>query len=192
MNVTTVGIDLAKNVFQAHGVDARGKVVLRRQLRREQVAAFFGNLPPCLIGMAACASAHHWGRTLERFGHTVRLMAPQFVRAYLKMSKNDAADAEAICEAVSRPSMRFVPIKSIEQQAVLSVHRVRQGFVKARTAQANHGRLGSDWLEHYRNSYWECAWTHRQRKSGRQSAMVLVPRGALFGFGSRPGALAHR
>jgi transposase len=144
MNVTTVGIDLAKNVFQVHGVDARGKAVLRRQLRREQMAAFFANLPPCLIGMEACASAHHWGRTLERFGHTVRLMSPQFVKPYVKTNKNDAADAEAICEAVSRPSMRFVPIKSIEQQAVLSVHRVRQGFVKARTAQANQirGLLG--------------------------------------------------
>ena len=144
MNVTTVGIDLAKNVFQVHGVDARGKAVLRRQLRREQMAAFFANLPPCLIGMEACASAHHWGRTLERFGHTVRLMSPQFVKPYVKTNKNDAADAEAICEAVSRPSMRFVPIKNIEQQAVLSVHRVRQGFVKARTAQANQirGLLG--------------------------------------------------
>jgi len=144
MNITTVGIDLAKNVFQVHGVDARAKVVLRRQLRREQVALYFVNLPPCLIGMEACASAHHWGRTLERFGHTVRLMAPQFVKPYVKTNKNDAADAEAICEAVSRPNMRFVPIKSIEQQAILSVHRVRQGFVKARTAQANQirGLLG--------------------------------------------------
>jgi len=127
-----------------HGVDARGKVVLRRQLRREQVARFFVKLPPCLIGMEACASSHHWGRTLERFGHAVRLMAPQFVKPYVKTNKNDAADAEAICEAVSRQNMRFVPIKSIEQQAILSVHRVRQGFVKARTAQANQirGLLG--------------------------------------------------
>src|SRR6202165_4321718 len=144
MNITTVGIDLAKNVFQVHAVDAQGKVVLRKQLRRGQVAQFFVNLPPCLIGMEACASSHHWGRTLERFGHTVRLMAPQFVRPYVKTNKNDAADAEAICEAVGRPNMRFVPIKSIEQQAILSVHRVRQGFVKARTAQANQirGLLG--------------------------------------------------
>jgi transposase len=144
MNITTVGIDLAKNVFQVHGVDARGKVVLRKQLRRAQVAVFFGNLPPCLIGMEACASAHHWGRTLERFGHAVRLMASQFVKPYVKTNKNDAADAEAICEAVGRQNMRFVPIKSVEQQAILSVHRVRQGFVKARTAQANQirGLLG--------------------------------------------------
>jgi transposase len=144
MNITAVGIDLAKNVFQVHAVDARGKVVLRKQLRRAQVAGFFSNMPPCLIGMEACASAHHWGRTFERFGHTVRLMASQFVKPYVKTNKNDVADAEAICEAVGRRSMRFVPIKSVEQQAILSVHRVRQGFVKARTAQANQirGLLG--------------------------------------------------
>jgi transposase len=144
MNITTVGIDLAKNVLQVHGVDARGKVVLRRQLRREQVARFFVNLPPCLVGMESCASAHHWGRTLEGFGHTVRLMAPQFVKPCVKANKNDVADAEAIREAVSRPNMRFVPPKNIEQQGILSVHRVRQGFVKARTAQANQirGLLG--------------------------------------------------
>jgi transposase len=144
MKITTVGIDLAKNLFQVHGIDERGKAVLRKQVRRSQVAVFFGNLPPCLIGMEACASAHYWARTLQRFGHTVRLMAPQFVKPYVKTNKNDVADAEAICEAVSRPNMRFVPIKSIEQQAILSVHRVRQGFVKARTAQANQirGLLG--------------------------------------------------
>src|SRR5450631_2870406 len=144
MKITTVGIDLAKNVFQMHGVDERGRAVLRKQLRREQVSRFFANLPPCLIGMEACASAHHWARTLQGFGHTVRLMAPQFVKPYVKTNKNDAADAEAICEAVGRPNMRFVPIKSIEQQAILSVHRVRQGFVKARTAQGNQirGLLG--------------------------------------------------
>jgi len=113
-------------------------------LKRDQVAPFFANLPPCLIGIEACASAHHWARKLQSFGHTVRLMAPQFVKPYVKSNKNDAADAEAICEAVSRPSMRFVPVKNIEQQSVLSLHRVRQGFVKARTAQANQirGLLG--------------------------------------------------
>jgi transposase len=144
MQITTVGIDLAKNVFQVHGVNEHGKAVLRKQLRRDQVAPFFANLPPCLVGMEACASAHHWARKLASFGHTVRLMAPQFVKPYVKSNKNDAADAEAICEAVSRPSMRFVPIKNVEQQAVLALHRVRQGFVKARTAQANQirGLLG--------------------------------------------------
>ena len=116
------------------------KSVLRKQLRRDQMTAFFANLPPCLIGMEACGSAHHWARKLQRFGHTVRLMAPQFVKPYVKTNKNDVADAEAICEAVARPNMRFVPIKSVEQQAVLALHRVRQGFVKARTAQANQIR----------------------------------------------------
>ena len=144
MNITTIGIDLAKNVFQVHGVDARGKAVLKRQLRRDQMASFFANLPACVIGMEACASAHHWARKLQGLGHTVRLMAPQFVKPYVKSNKNDIADAEAICEAVARPNMRFVPVKSLEQQAVLSLHRVRQGFVKARTAQANQirGLLG--------------------------------------------------
>ena len=140
MKITSVGIDLAKNVFQVHAVDERGKIVLRRQLRRDQMAAFFANLPPCLIGMEACGSAHYWARTLKSFGHTARLMSPQFVKPYVKSNKNDVADAEAICEAVARPNMRFVPVKSVEQQAVLSLHRVRQGFVKARTAQANQIR----------------------------------------------------
>jgi transposase len=118
--------------------------VLRKQLKRDQVAPFFANLPPCLIGIESSASAHHWAGKLQALGHTVRLMAPQFVKPYVKSNKNDVADAEAICEAVSRPSMRFVPVKNIEQQSVLSLHRVRQGFVKARTAQANQirGLLG--------------------------------------------------
>jgi transposase len=140
MKVTTVGIDLAKNVIVVHGVDERAKTVLKKQLKRDQVASFFANLPPCLIGMEACGSAHHWARKLQSFGHTVKLMAPQFVKPYVKTNKNDAADAEAICEAVSRPNMRFVPIKNGEQQAVLALHRARQGFVKARTAQANQIR----------------------------------------------------
>jgi transposase len=144
MKMTTVGLDLAKNVFQVHGVNEHGKPALKKQLKRGQVADFFANLPVCLIGMEACGSAHHWARKLQSFGHTVRLMAPQFVKPYVKSNKNDAADAEAICEAVARPNMRFVPIKSIEQQSVLALHRVRQSFVKARTAQANQirGLLG--------------------------------------------------
>ena len=144
MKITTVGIDLAKNVFQVHGVNEHGKTVLKKQLKRDQVAEFFATLPPCLIGMEACGSAHHWARKLSAFGHDVKLMAPQFVKPYVKTNKNDAADAEAICEAVARPNMRFVPIKNSEQQAVLALHRVRQSFVKARTAQANQirGLLG--------------------------------------------------
>lgn len=144
MKLTTVGIDLAKNVFQVHGVDERGQPVLKKQLKRDQVAPFFAVLEPCLIGMEACGGSHHWARKLQAFGHTVKLMAPQFVKPYVKTNKNDVTDAEAICEAVARPNMRFVPIKTTEQQGVLAMHRARQGFVKARTAQANsiRGLLG--------------------------------------------------
>jgi len=140
MKITTIGIDLAKNIFQVHGVDEHGKAVLRKQLKRKDVVKFFANLEPCLIGMEACGSAHYWARKLSEFGHTVRLIAPQFVKPYVKTNKNDRNDAEAICEAVGRPNMCFVPVKTAEQQAVLSVHRARQGFVKARTAQANQIR----------------------------------------------------
>ncbi len=140
MKITTIGIDLAKTVFQIHGVDERGKVAVRKQLKRAEMSTYFANLEPCLIGMEACGSAHHWARKLESYGHTVKLMAPQFVKPYVKTNKNDMADAEAICEAVGRPNMRFVAMKTVEQQAILSVHRARQGFVKARTAQANQIR----------------------------------------------------
>jgi len=140
MKITTIGIDLAKLVFQIHGVDERGKVAIRKQLKRAEMSVYFANLEPCLIGMEACGSAHHWARKLEGYGHTVKLMAPQFVKPYVKTNKNDMADAEAICEAVSRPNMRFVAMKTVEQQAILSVHRARQGFVKARTAQGNQIR----------------------------------------------------
>ena len=140
MKITTFGIDLAKNVFQVHGVNEQGKALVRKALRRDQVLEFFIKLGPCLIGMEACASAHYWARKLQAQGHTVKLMAPQYVKPYVKTNKNDAADAEAICEAVGRPNMRFVPIKNVEQQSVLSLHRARQGFVKSRTAQANQIR----------------------------------------------------
>lgn len=140
MKVTTIGLDVAKTVFQVHAVDEHGKTVLNKQLRRDKVMEFFANLPPCLVGMEACSSAHHWARQLQGLGHTVRLISPQFVKPYVKTNKNDAADAQAICEAVARPSMRFVPIKNLEQQAILALHRARQGFVEARTAQANQIR----------------------------------------------------
>lgn len=140
MKTTTMGIDLAKSVFQLHGVDARGQAVVRRSLKRAQMRTYFARLEPCLIGMEACGSAHYWARELTALGHTVRLMAPQFVKPYVKSQKNDAADAEAICEAVARPSMRFVAVKTVDQQAVLALHRARAGFVKARTAQANQMR----------------------------------------------------
>ena len=140
MNVKTIGIDLAKAIFQIHGVNEHGKCLFNKQLKRAQMISFFANLPPCLVGMEACSSAHYWARKLQGLGHTVKLMAPQFVKPYVKTNKNDAADAEAVCEAVSRPNMRFVPMKSSEQLAVLALHRARQGFVKARTAQANQLR----------------------------------------------------
>ena len=140
MNITTIGIDLAKSVFQIHGVDERGRTVLRKSVKRAELTKVFANLPACLIGLEACGSAHYWARRLMELGHTVKLMAPQFVKPYVKTNKNDARDAEAICEAVSRPNMRFVPVKNVEQQAVLAVHRARQGFVVARTAQANQIR----------------------------------------------------
>ena len=140
MSISTVGLDLAKNVFQVHAVDRLGRPVLRKFLRRVEMTSFFTRLSPCLIGMEACAGAHFWARKLTELGHTVRLMAPQFVKPYVKGNKNDARDAEAICEAVSRPTMRYVPVKSKEQQAALAVHRVRQGSVTARTAQVNQIR----------------------------------------------------
>jgi len=138
--ITTVGIDLAKNVFSLHGVDATGKTVLRRTVRRDRLVETVAGLSPCLIGMEACSGAHEWGRRFQQHGHTVRLMAPKFVAPYRKSDKNDGNDAEAVCEAVSRPSMRFVPVKSTEQQAVLAMHRVRQGFVVERTAVINRLR----------------------------------------------------
>jgi transposase len=135
--VTTIGIDLAKNVFQIHAVDASGKTVIRRQLRRRQVLPFFGKQPSCLIGMEACATAHHWAREITALGHEVRLMPPRYVKPYVKRNKNDAADAEAICEAVTRPTMRFVAIKTEEQQSVLMLHRTRELLVRQRTMLVN-------------------------------------------------------
>lgn len=140
MKIATIGLDVAKNVFQVHGADAEGRAVLRKRLRRNQVAEFFANLPPCLVGLEACCGSHYWSRVLSRSGHTVRLIAPQFVKPYVKSNKNDANDAEAICEAVSRPQMRFVPAKSVEQQDVQAVHRVRSRLVSSRTQLASQMR----------------------------------------------------
>ncbi len=133
----TIGIDLAKNVFQVHGVDAEGGVVFRRQLRRSQVLSFFGKQAPCLVGMEACATSHHWAREIAVLGHEVRLMPPRYVKPYVKRNKNDMADAEAICEAVTRPTMRFVAVKSPEQQSVLMLHRTRELMVRQRTMLVN-------------------------------------------------------
>ncbi len=140
MDITTLGIDLAKNVFQLHGVDTAGKVALRKRITRTKLKEFMVNMPPCLIGMEACGSSHYWARKFQSMGHTVKLMAPQFVKPYIKSNKNDANDAAGICEAVSRPSMRFIQIKNVAQQDLQSLHRVRSQVVKQRTAKANQIR----------------------------------------------------
>ena len=137
MNTTTIGLDLAKNVFQVHGIDAAGQITVRRKLRRSEMIRFFEALTPCLVGMEACATAHYWARELSSLGHEVRLMAPSYVKAYVRRQKNDSADAEAICEAVTRPSMRFVPVKSAERQSVLVLHRTRELLVRQRTMLIN-------------------------------------------------------
>jgi transposase len=135
--ITTIGLDIAKSVFQVHGVDTEDKVIIRRQLKRRYVLAFFAKLPPCLVGIEACASSHHWSRELKALGHTVRLMPPAYVKPYVKRQKNDAADAEAICEAVTRANMRFVAAKSPEQQSCLMLHRTRHLFIRQQTAVIN-------------------------------------------------------
>src|SRR5215469_5634723 len=135
--VSTVGLDIAKSVFQVHGVDGAGAVVIRKRVGRAKMLEFFSTLPPCLIGIEACPTAHHWSRKLQALGHTTKLMPPSYVKAYVKRSKNDANDAAAICEAVTRPSMRFVPTKSEQQQSGLMLHRSRQLLVRQRTMLSN-------------------------------------------------------
>ena len=135
--VTTIGLDIAKSVFQVHGIDAKGNVVIRRQIKRRQVLAFFQKLPRCLIGIEACATAHHWSRELQAIGHSVRLMPPAYVKPYVKRHKNDATDAEAICEAVGRPNMRFVATKTPGQQSCLTLHRTRHLFIRQQTSVIN-------------------------------------------------------
>jgi transposase len=137
MQITTIGLDLAKSVFQVHGVDAEGKVAVRRKLRRAQIRQFFAGLAPCLIGMEACGTAHFWARELMAMGHQVKIMPPSYVKAYVRRGKNDAADAAAICEAVMRPHMRFVPVKTEEQQAALMLHKARELLVRQQTMLIN-------------------------------------------------------
>src|ERR671938_1230465 len=144
MQITTVGLDLAKHIFQVHAIDAAGQVVARKRLRRPEVLSFFAGLRPCLVGMEACATAHHWARELTKLGHTVRLMPPAYVKPYVKRGKTDAADAEAIAEAVTRPTMRFVPVKTADQQSALMLHKTRDLLVCQRTALINalRGHMG--------------------------------------------------
>jgi transposase len=166
--VTTIGLDIAKSVFQVHGIDAEGQVIIRRQLRRRYVLAFFEKLAPCLVGIEACATSHHWSRQLQALGHTVRLMPPAYVKPYVKRHKNDAADAEAICEAVTRANMRFVATKTAEQQGCLMLHRTRHLFIRQQTAVINAIRshlaefgivaaVGRNGVEHLLNIVADCS-----------------------------------
>ena len=156
--ITTVGLDIAKSVFQVHGVDAHGIVVVRRQLKRRYVLAFFKKLPLCLVGIEACVTSHHWSRELQALGHTVRLIPPAYVKPYVKRQKNDAADAEAICEAVQRPSMRFVPTKTPKQQSCLMLHRTRHPLHSAADSDHQHHPRASGRTRH------RCSgWTQRRR-----------------------------
>jgi transposase len=159
MQVSTIGLDIAKNVFQVHGIDGEGRAVLCRKVRRDRLVKLFESIEPCLIGMEACATAHHWARQLTALGHQIKLMPPAYVKAYVKRNKNDAADAEAICEAVRRPTMRFVPVKSADAQSVLMLHRARHLLVRQRTAQvsamrahlAEYGVIAPQGIAHVRD-----------------------------------------
>ena len=168
MQITTIGLDIAKNVFQIHGIDAAEKVVVRKQLRRGQVMKFFAALSPCLVGMEACATAHYWARELSKLGHEVRLMPARDVKAYVKRNKNDAADAEAICEAVRRPTMRFVGVKSAEQQGRLMQHRTRDLLLRQRTQLINalRGHMG------------ELGMVAAQGREGLKTLLAIIAKGA--------------
>src|SRR2546430_12472530 len=181
--ITTVGVDLAKSVFTVHGVDAMGRVVLRKTVRREQLMELIAGLPPCLIGVEACGGAHEWGRKFQLYGHRVGIMMARFVAPYRKSSKNDGNDAEAICEAVARPNMRFVPVKSAEQQAILSLHRVRQGFIEQRTATINRIR---GLLAEFGVGLPQPAEQARRAGGGPGRGVAGLPRGGLCGLRAPP------
>ena len=176
MQITTIGLDLAKSIFQVHAVDAEGHVVVRKALRRAQVLPFFAKLPSCLVGMEACGTSHHWARELAKLGHEVRLMPPAYVKPYVKRGKTDAGDAEAICEAVTRPTMRFVPVKSAEQQAALALHRTRDLLVRQRTQLVNmlRGLLAEFGIEMARG-------LHHALRLGGAALHRREPRGAATG-----------
>jgi transposase len=178
MEISTVGLDLAKSVFQVHGIDAAGKVVVRKVLRRGQVLPFFAKLPSCLVGIEACGTSHHWARELAKLGHEVRLMPPAYVKPYVKRGKTDAADAEAICEAVTRPTMRFVPMKSAEQQSALALHRTRDLLVKQRTQLVNmiRGLLAEFGIELARGLHHALALAARLSAGEAQEVPTLAQR----------------
>jgi hypothetical protein len=180
--VSTIGLDIAKSVFQVHGADADGAVVIRKRISRAKVLEFFAAVPPCLVGIEACPSAHHWSRKLQALGHTVKLMPPSYVKAYLKRSKNDANDAAAICEAVTRPSMRFVPIKSEQQQSGLMLHRCRQLLVRHQSGDPWHFAVGL--LDAVRIPVWKPNDT--PRASHRINDGLVERLGQLRHFGQQP------
>ena len=193
MEITTVGLDLAKSIFQVHAVDGAGQVVVRKALRRAQVLPFFAKLPPCLIGMEACGTSHHWARELVKVGHEVRLMPPAYVKPYVKRGKTDAADAEAICEAVTRPSMRFVPAKSAEQQAALALHRTRDLLVKQRTQLVNmvRGLLAEFGIEMARGLHHALRLAARLSAGGAAEVPVLAQR-VVTGLADQIGVVQAR
>lgn len=190
MEISTVGLDLAKSIFQVHAVDASGETVVRKQLRRAQVLPFFGKLPPCRIGVEACGTSHYWARELTNLGHEVRLMPPAYVKPYVKRGKTDAADAEAICEAVMRPSMRFVPVKSAEQQAALALHRTRDLLVKQRTQLVNmvRGLLSEFGIEMARGLHHALALAERLSAGDAPEVPALAQR-VVKGLADQIGAL---
>jgi len=180
MKAITIGLDIAKSVFQVHAVDAGGQVIIRRQLKRRYVLAFFEKLPPCLVGIEACASSHHWARELQALGHTVRLVPPAYVKPYVKRQKNDATDGEAICEAVGRANMRFVPIKTQEQQSGLVLHRTPHLFIRQQTSLINAIRLIAP------NS------ASLRRSAAAVSRNCLTSSPTRTGFQTLPGAACQR
>jgi transposase len=193
MQVSTIGLDIAKNVFQVHGVDGQGRTVLRRQVRRNQLLQLFGGLHPCLIGIEACATAHHWARELGALGHEVRLMPPAYVQPYVKRGKTDANDAEAICEAVTRPTMRFVPVKSPEQQAALTLHRTRDLLVKQRTQLVNmiRGVLAEFGIEMARGLHHALALAKRLTEGDAAEVPTLAQR-VVASLAQQIGAVQHQ
>jgi transposase len=190
MEISTIGLDLAKSVFQIHAVDGSGRVVARKALRRSQVLPFFAKLPPCLVGMEACGTSHHWARELAALGHEVRLMPPAYVKPYVKRGKTDANDAEAICEAVTRPTMRFVPVKSREQQAALALHRTRDLLVKQRTQLVNmiRGLLAEQGVETPRGLHHALALSARLAE-GDTAAVPKLAQRVVAGLARQIGAL---
>ena len=190
MEITTIGLDLAKSIFQVHAVDASGEIVVRKALRRTQVLPFFAKLPQCRVGLEACGTSYHWARELTKLGHEVRLMPPAYVKPYVKRGKTDAADAEAICEAVTRPSMRFVPVKSAEQQAALALHRTRDLLVKQRTQLVNmvRGLLAEFGIEMTRGLHHALALAERLSAGDAPEVPALAQR-VVKGLADQIGAL---